>query len=174
MSAPSAQHTLLLELDDGKSNVFYVAPRLDRTVEINHAWATKQVARRSIFVRPQAIGILDDQSHRGRFVEIGARDLDEAFKNMWAVSSRTRAKKPLHRVSINPMKDERLTDDQVLRICRRLEKSYGYGHGDHQRVIVEHIKDGRQHFHVVWNRVNLRTERPVESVWPRPMDWRFA
>src|SRR5262249_9681372 len=89
--------------------------------------------------------------------------LDEAFRSMWAVGSTTRAKKPLHHVSINPHKDERLTDDQVLRICRRLEEKYGYAHGEHQRVIVEHVKDGRQHFHVMWNRVSLRTGRPV---WP--------
>lgn len=101
-----------------------------------------------------------------RLVEIsdpGAKDLDEAFRNMWAVGKTTRAKKPLHHVSINPYKDERLTDAQVLLICARLERKYGYAPGAHQRVIVEHIKDGRQHFHVMWNRVSLRTGRPV---WP--------
>jgi len=38
----------------------------------------------------------------------------------------------------------------------------------HQRVIVEHVKDGRQHFHVIWNRVSLVTGRPV---WPG-MHWK--
>lgn len=57
-----------------------------------------------------------------------------------------RAKKQLHHVSINPMKDERLTDAQVLRICVRLEKKYGYKHGEHQRVIFEHVKDGTPAF----------------------------
>jgi len=101
-----------------------------------------------------------------RLVEIGdsvAKDLDEAFRNMWAVGHMTRAKKPLHHVSINPRKDERLSDEQVLLICARLEEKYGYAKGAHQRVIVEHIKDGRQHFHVMWNRVSLATGRPV---WP--------
>jgi len=58
------------------------------------------------------------------------------------------------------MKDERLTDKQAWLICKRLEEKYGYAHGEHQRVTVEHIKDGRQHFHVMWNRVNLRTGKP--------------
>src|SRR2546423_910016 len=62
-SGTSAQHTMLLELDDGKSNVFYAAPRFDLTAEINDAWANKEVAQRSIFVRPRAIGILDNESH---------------------------------------------------------------------------------------------------------------
>lgn len=53
-SGTSNQHTMLLELDDGKNNVFYAAPRFDRIVEINDAWTAKEVTERSIFVRPQA------------------------------------------------------------------------------------------------------------------------
>jgi len=106
------------------------------------------------------------KNERIRLVEISdpdAKDLDEAFRNMWAIGKTTRAQKPLHHVSINPFKDERLTDAQVRQICERLEKKFGYKPGEHQRVIVEHIKDGRQHFHVMWNRVSLTTGRPV---WP--------
>ena len=104
------------------------------------------------------------QNEKVRLVENGvphAKNLDEAFRAMWAVADGTRAKKPLHHISINPMKDERLTDKQVLRIVERLEEKYGYAHGDHQRVIVEHIKEGRQHFHVVWNRVSLSSGKPI-------------
>lgn len=106
------------------------------------------------------------ENEKVRLVEISdpdADNLDDAFKNMWTVGSTTRARKPLHHVSINPYKDERLTDGQVRRICARLEQKYGYRFGEHQRVIVEHVKNGRQHFHVMWNRVSLRTGRPV---WP--------
>jgi hypothetical protein len=106
------------------------------------------------------------ENEKVRLVEIGdtsAKNLDEAFHNMWTVGRTTRATKPLHHVSINPYKDERLSDAQVRKICERLEEKFGYKPGDHQRVIVEHIKDGRQHFHVMWNRVSLRTGRPV---WP--------
>lgn len=106
------------------------------------------------------------QNEKTRLVEISdphATTLDEAFRAMWAVADGTRVKKPLHHVSINPMKDECLTDEQVRRICERLEEKYGYAHGTHQRVIVEHVKDGRQHFHVMWNRVGLRTGK---SHWP--------
>jgi hypothetical protein len=54
---------MLLELDNGVNNVFYAAPRFDRMVEINAAWAAQEVAARSIFVRPQDIGELDDEPH---------------------------------------------------------------------------------------------------------------
>ena len=92
-----------------------------------------------------------------------AKNLDEAFHNMWTVASTTKATKPLHHISINPQKGEHLTDAQVLKIVERCEQKYGYKPGCHQRVIVEHIKDGRQHFHVMWCRVSLTTNR---AVWP--------
>ena len=92
-----------------------------------------------------------------------AKTLDDAFHNMWVVACNSKVKKPLHHISINPSWDERLTDEQVLKIIERAEQKYGYKAGDHQRVIVEHIKDGRQHFHVMWNRVSLATGK---AVWP--------
>jgi hypothetical protein len=61
------------------------------------------------------------------------------------------------------MKGEHLSDEQMLKIVKRAEEKYGYNDGEHQRVIVEHIKNGRQHFHVIWNRVSVLTGRPV---WP--------
>jgi hypothetical protein len=101
-----------------------------------------------------------------RLVQISdpdANNLDEAFHNMWQVASTTHATKPLHHISINPMKDERLTDRQLQKIVERCEQKYGYKSDCHQRVIVEHIRDGRQHFHVMWNRVSLDTGK---TVWP--------
>ena len=101
-----------------------------------------------------------------RLVQISdpdARNLDEAFHNMWTVASTTKATKPLHHISINPYKDERLTDKQVLKIVKRCEEKYGYKPDCHQRVIVEHVLNGRQHFHVMWNRVSLDSGR---AIWP--------
>ncbi|MEJ0062759.1 MAG: relaxase/mobilization nuclease domain-containing protein [Alphaproteobacteria bacterium] len=106
------------------------------------------------------------QNEKTRLIEISdpsAKNLDQAFQKMWEVASATKCKKPLHHISINPMKDERLTDAQVLAIVSRCEEKYGYQMFHHQRVIVEHVKDGRQHFHVIWNRVSLVTGR---TVWP--------
>jgi len=101
-----------------------------------------------------------------RLVQISdpdARNLDDAFHNMWTVACNSKVKKPLHHISINPFKDERLTDEQVLKIIERAEQKYGYKPNEHQRVIVEHILNGRQHFHVMWNRVSLKTGK---AVWP--------
>lgn len=62
-SGRSNQHALLLELDNGTSHVLYAAPRFHEIDQINRAWAAKEVAARSIFVRPAAIGTIDAKSH---------------------------------------------------------------------------------------------------------------
>jgi hypothetical protein len=69
-SGTSDQHTMLLALDDGKNDVYYAAPRFDRIVEINAAWAAKEVAERSIFIRPQVIGELDDEMHHVAYDDV--------------------------------------------------------------------------------------------------------
>jgi len=99
--------------------------------------------------------------------DIDAETMDEAFRNMEAIAGHSKAKKPVHHISINPYKDEHLSDAAVLRIVRRCEEIFGYKLYEHQRVIVEHIKNGRQHFHVMWNRISLATGRVVEI----GLDW---
>jgi hypothetical protein len=106
------------------------------------------------------------KNEKTRLVELSdpsAKNLDDAFHNMWVVASNTKCTKPLHHISINPALGERLTDEQLKKIVEHAEEVYGYRMFHHQRVIVEHVKDGRQHFHVIWNRVSLMTGRPV---WP--------
>lgn len=70
----SFQHTSLVTLDGGKNLVFYAAPRFHLVSEINEAWHAKDVAARSIFIRPRDIGlIVDDEKHHVAY------DKDQAF-----------------------------------------------------------------------------------------------
>ena len=113
------------------------------------------------------------KNEKTRLVEISdidAANLEGAFRNMWIIAGLSEARKPLHHISINPFKDERLSDTQLLKIVERCEKKYGYKSGDHQRVIIEHIKNDRQHFHVVWNRVSLKTGHTIQP----GDDWKKA
>lgn len=113
------------------------------------------------------------KNEKTRLVELSdpsAKNLDDAFHNMWVVAANTKCVKPLHHISINPAFGERLTDEQLLKIVEHCEEVFGYKMFHHQRVIVEHIKDGRQHFHVIWNRVSLVTGK---AVWPGK-DWEKA
>lgn len=63
LSSLSAQHEMLLELDDGTNHVFYAAPKFHTINEINSAWRANNVAKRSIFISPNSIGHLDEDQH---------------------------------------------------------------------------------------------------------------
>lgn len=65
----SNQHEMLLALDNGPNNVFYVAPKFHLLSEINDAWSQNNVSGRSIFIAPSEIGVLDDESHHVAFDE---------------------------------------------------------------------------------------------------------
>jgi len=60
----SDQHQLLLDLESQGNLVAYAAPGFSEADELNEAYSLDLVARRSIFVRPSAIGPLtDDERH---------------------------------------------------------------------------------------------------------------
>lgn len=65
----SAQHDMLLELDDGRSEVFYAAPRFHTVKELNAAYLAAAVSNRSFYIRPRDIGRLDDDAHHIAFDE---------------------------------------------------------------------------------------------------------
>jgi hypothetical protein len=85
-----------------------------------------------------------------------ADTLPDALREMQAVASGSRCHGNfMYQANINPYADERLTPEQWLIAVDRLEKNLGLE--DHPRVVVEHEKEGRQHYHVVWNRVDSDT-----------------
>jgi hypothetical protein len=86
-----------------------------------------------------------------------ADDLHGAFGEYEAVAAGTRCKKPLYSLSINPSAP--LTRQQYLAAVDRIEK--GLGLTGQPRAIVFHVKNGREHCHVVWSRVDARTMKAV-------------
>jgi hypothetical protein len=64
----SQQHPLLLKLESTGAAVYYAAPQFHSPSELNDAYAAKQVAQRSIFIKPSEIGTLpDDDDHHIAF-----------------------------------------------------------------------------------------------------------
>jgi len=66
------QHSLLLTLDAGVNEVFYVAPKFHRVEDINTAWRSRSVVERSIFVRPRDLGRLDSAPHHVAYDNVRA------------------------------------------------------------------------------------------------------
>jgi hypothetical protein len=82
-----------------------------------------------------------------------ADDLLGALKEMETVACGTRTTKPFYHGSINTRADERLTDEQRLHSINWLEAALGLT--GQPRVVVVHEKEGREHCHIVWSRIDL-------------------
>ena len=91
-----------------------------------------------------------------------ADDMRGALREMEAVAAGApRVQKPFYHASINTLPHERLTEAQRAHAIDRLEKELGLT--DQPRVVVLHEKEGREHFHIVWSRVNTETMRAVSD-----------
>ncbi len=96
-----------------------------------------------------------------------AGDLHGAFKE-WQVQADalTRCDKYLYSLSINPDPAQGpLTRDQYLDYIRRTEDALGLG--AQPRAVVFHIKDGREHCHVVWSRIDADKQKAVHLAFDR-------
>lgn len=81
-----------------------------------------------------------------------AEDLPEAFRELKALAKGTRAENYFYHASMNPREDERLNDEQWEFAVDRLEHNLGLD--GHARFQVQHVKEGREHRHIVWSRVD--------------------
>ena len=84
-----------------------------------------------------------------------ADELEDALREMAAVASGTRSKRPFYHASINARADEVLTAEQERRAIDQLEAALGLS--GQPRAVVAHVKAGRAHLHVVWSRIALAT-----------------
>lgn len=84
-----------------------------------------------------------------------AENLPEAFNELRALAGGSRDRDYFYHASINPREDERLTPEQWEFAVDRLEHNLGLD--GHVRLQVEHEKEGREHRHIVWSRVDPET-----------------
>ena len=82
-----------------------------------------------------------------------AGDLHGAFAEYEAAASGTRCSKPLYSLSINPSSP--ITRGQYQSAIERIEHRLGLS--GQKRAVVFHVKNGREHCHVVWSRINIKT-----------------
>ena len=126
----------------------------------------------------------DDTNEKVEVKEISglvATDLPGALREMQAVASGSRSHGNfMYQANINPLAHEHLTPEQWKEAVDTLERNLGLE--GHQRVVVEHIKEGRQHHHIVWNRADIETMKvadmggnyPVHERTSRELEARFG
>ena len=112
------------------------------------------------------------------------KNADEALQMIEISAKGTKCQKPLYSVKINPETDRLWTKQEVLRAVEMLEENLGLT--GHARVIIEHQKHGRIHYHVLWSRfppdggparnmgndyaIHKKTQREIEKEFKlRPM-----
>ena len=86
-----------------------------------------------------------------------AGDLHGAFAEFEAVSLGTKAKEYLYSLSISPSAP--LTREQYNEAIAAIENRLGLT--DQPRAVVFHVKDGREHCHVVWSRIDVDKMRAI-------------
>lgn len=89
-----------------------------------------------------------------------ATNIFDALREAHADAEHTRAEKPLFHAQVRLPKDEQMTRDQWLEVADRIEKRLGFK--DQPRAIVFHIKDGEEHMHIAWNRIDTEKERAID------------
>ena len=87
-----------------------------------------------------------------------AQDLHGAFAEFEAFATGTRCKQSLYSLSINP--SEPMSREQYLKAVNRIEDRLGLA--GQPRAVVFHVKEGREHCHVVWSRIDTVNMRAVQ------------
>ncbi|MGB3723535.1 MAG: relaxase/mobilization nuclease domain-containing protein [Pacificimonas sp.] len=80
-----------------------------------------------------------------------SNDLAGAFAEIEGVAAGTKSTKPIYSLSINP--SEAMTRDQYAAAIDKIEDKLGLT--DQPRAVVFHVKNGREHCHVAWSRIDL-------------------
>jgi hypothetical protein len=88
-------------------------------------------------------------------------DLRGALVEMEESAEATRCQKALYHANIDPDRNVRMTAEQWQWSIDALEEKLGLQ--DHARAVVMHVKHGREHIHVVWNRIDLETMRTARD-----------
>lgn len=83
-----------------------------------------------------------------------ADNLAEALNEMQGLArDHPRTKNFMYHADFNPRRDEHLTPEQRDRAFEMFEKERGIP-PDAARIVMEHAKEGRQHWHVMWYRLD--------------------
>jgi hypothetical protein len=93
---------------------------------------------------------------------VAAQDLRGALREMEAIASGTRCTRPFYHVSINTLAKDRLTEEQRTHAIDLLAEKLGLS-GQPRIVVVHEKKDGREHTHVAFSRIDIDRMRTISD-----------
>lgn len=86
-----------------------------------------------------------------------ADDLHGVFAEIEAIAAGTRCKEPLYSLAINPSAP--LSREQYMAAIDHIEGKLGLA--GQPRAVIFHVKNGREHCHVVWSRIDLDSMKAI-------------
>jgi hypothetical protein len=89
-----------------------------------------------------------------------SENIFDAMREIHADAELTHAQKPIFHMQVRTPDGEKLTREQWQTVTDRLEKRLGFT--DQPRAIVFHVKDGHEHMHVAWSRIDTENERAID------------
>ena len=92
---------------------------------------------------------------------VSASDLRGALLEMEAMGSGSRSGKRLYHANIDWRHDETMTDAQKAQAVADLGRELGLE--NQPRAVVEHVKAGREHLHIVWLRIDTDTMTAISD-----------
>ena len=115
-----------------------------------------------------ALHLLKAENERVDIHEIrgfASDDLVSALRESYAMSRATRCRQHLYSLSLNPPKDETVTDETFAAAIEKAELELGLT--DQPRAIVFHTKAGldgemRRHAHAVWCRIDAQNMKAIQ------------
>lgn len=94
-----------------------------------------------------------------------ASDLHGAFAEWEAIAHNlTKCRNYLYSLSVNPdLGQGQLSRDQYRDYAERVEKALGLT--DQPRAMIYHIKNGREHCHIVWSRIDAQAGKAIHQAF---------
>jgi len=88
---------------------------------------------------------------------VASNDLHSALGEFAAMAKATQCQKPLYSLAINPASP--LSREQYMAAIDHIEGKLGLT--GQPRAVVFHVKNGREHCHVVWSRIDIASMKAV-------------
>jgi hypothetical protein len=117
--------------------------------------------------RGLAAHLLKPENDRAEVLEmtgVFAANLHEAVSIFDTLAAGTKCEKPIYHAKLNPSPNDRsLTPEELEKALAIFEENMGLQ--GQPRIIVLHEKEGREHYHAVYSRINLETLQAVSDSW---------
>lgn len=121
----------------------------------------------SIHGRNLADHLLKPENERVEVLEMSgvcADNLHDAINVFDAFAQGTKCKKPIYHGKLNPsINDRSLTREELETALSIFEENLGLT--GQPRIIVLHEKQGREHYHLIYSRINLDTMTAIPDSW---------